>query len=307
MRFRTIALVFQLSILIQSLFGQAPRVTSGEIKHFENFKSKFVDAHTIDVWLPPGYSNKNAYTVLYMQDGQNLFDPKQNNYKQEWGLDETISALLKYGSLRKCIVVGIWNAGDKRHSEYLPQKPFETLTPLQQDSIYNTKHEAHVLFKEKIFSDNYLKFIVKELKPFIDSNFATLKDRGNTYIGGSSMGALISLYALCEYPNIFGGAACLSTHWPGIYTLNNNPIPDALIRYFKKQLPKSGNHKIYFDYGSKSLDTLYKPIQIKIDDIMKMKSYNLKSWITKEFPDADHTEKSWAKRVDIPIRFLLGT
>ena len=78
------------------------------------------------------------------------------------------------------------------------------------------------VFSGKIQSDNYLKFLVKELKPFIDSSFSTLKDQQNTFIAGSSMGGLISMYAICEYPLVFGGAACLSTHWPGIFTMINN-------------------------------------------------------------------------------------
>lgn len=307
MQFISYALALPLLFVHLSLYSQIPKAPSGEIKHFQNFKSKYVDSHSVDVWLPPGYSNKNSYTVLYMQDGQKLFDPSQNPDKQEWGLDETLTALINYGSFRKCIVVGIWSSSDKSSSEFLPQKPFESLSVGQRDSMYKSELKGHKVFTEQIFSDNYLKFLVRELKPFIDSNFATLKDRGNTYIGGSGMGALISLYALCEYPQIFGGAACLSTHWPGIYTLDNNPIPDAMIGYFKKQIPKAGNHKIYFDYGQKSLDSLYKPIQLKVDGIMKSKGYNLKSWITKEFPGADHSTGSWAKRVDIPLRFLLGS
>ena len=83
------------------------------------------------------------------------------------------------------------------------------------------------MFPVPVQSDAYLKFLVTELKPFIDSTFSVATDRSNTFIAGSSMGGLISMYAVCEYPAVFGGAACLSTHWPGIFTAENNPIPEA--------------------------------------------------------------------------------
>ncbi len=92
--------------------------------------------------------------------------------------------------------------------------------------------------------------MVNELKPFIDSNFATLGDQSNTFVAGSSMGGLISLYAVCEYPDVFGGAACLSTHWPGVFNSEHNPIPAAFIRYLESHLPSPVNHKLYFDYGT---------------------------------------------------------
>lgn len=98
-----------------------------------------------------------------------------------------------------------------------------------------------LFFAVPVRSDRYLEFLVKELKPFIDRNFSTRPDRSNTFIAGSSMGGLISLYAICEYPETFGGAACLSTHWPVLYSTENNPLPDALRRYMKKTPARSGH------------------------------------------------------------------
>ena len=158
---------------------------------------------------------------------------------------------------------------------------------------------------QRSITDNYLKIIVTELKPFIDSSFSTLSDQSNTFIAGSSMGGLISMYAICEYPKVFGGAACLSTHWTGIFTAENNPIPAAFMEYLQKHLPSSKNHKIYFDYGSETLDALYKPFQLQADQIMQQKGYTANNWITKEFIGADHSERSWNKRLDIPVLFLL--
>ena len=144
-----------------------------------------------------------------------------------------------------------------------------------------------------------------ELKPFIDSSFSVYTNQQNTFIGGSSRGGLISMYAICEYPEVFGGAGCLSTHWSGVYTNQRNMIPEIFYTYLSQHLPSPKTHKIYFDYGSLTLDSLYKPYQLKVDEIMKQKGYNSSNWITKEFPGENHSEKSWSKRLYIPILFLL--
>lgn len=298
--------IFLLFVITDSA-AQIPKVSNGTIKHFENFNSTLVAARNIDVWLPDGYSREKKYAVLYMQDGRALFDSTIMWNRQEWGADDVMGKLTAEKKIRDCIIVGIWNGEIRRHSEYFPQKPFESMTPGQQDSIYHaTRNETQLLFAEKIQSDNYLKFLVRELKPFIDSSFSTLKGKKNTFIAGSSMGGLISLYAICEYPRIFGGAACLSTHWPGIFDIENNPVPAAFMNYLKKHLPSPQNHKIYFDYGSKTLDSLYKPFQRQVDVIMQLKGYTSENWETKEIIGADHSEKSWNKRFDIPAMFLLG-
>ena len=152
---------------------------------------------------------------------------------------------------------------------------------------------------QKAESDEYLKFIVTELKPFIDANYATAANLSNTFIIGSSMGGLISLYAASEYPEVFGGAGCVSTHFP----LGEGVI----LEYMKKHLPSPKNHKIYFDYGTETLDAQYEPYQTEADKIMKKKGYKKdKNWITRKFPGEEHSEKSWRKRVDVPITFFLG-
>lgn len=157
----------------------------------------------------------------------------------------------------------------------------------------------------KLYSDLYLKFIVTELKPFIDKTFSAKRNQANTFIAGSSMGGLISIYAVCEYLKVFGGIACISTHWPGTFTVTNNPVPNALVNYLKKHLPNPKNHKIYFDCGDQTVDALYKPLHKNIDVVMKAKGYSTKNWITKFFPGKDHSEKSWAERLIIPLEFLL--
>ena len=278
----------------------------GKIRHIENFKSKYVDARNIDIWLPDGYSDSEKYAVLYMHDGQMLFDPETTWNKQAWEIDTIANQLIAENKIRKCIIVGIWNNGQKRHPEYFPQKPYSEFSNSQKEFISNDllkKGKINSVFSP--ISDNYLKFLVTELKPYIDATFSTKKDQANTFIAGSSMGGLISMYAICEYPKVFGGAACLSTHWTGIYQLLDNPIPDALLSYFKKNLPNPKNHKLYFDCGDKTLDSLYPTLQKRADIILTEQGYTPSHWSTQYFPGKDHSEKAWQERVQIPLEFLL--
>ncbi|MFY7965809.1 MAG: alpha/beta hydrolase, partial [Chitinophagaceae bacterium] len=258
--------------------AQIQKPSLGKIVRVDSFPSNYVTARNIDVWLPENYSTSKKYAVLYMHDGQMLFDSTITWNKQEWMVDETVSSLIKNKKIKDVIVVGVWNGGKTRHVDYFPQKPFESLSQAEQDSLYkkNRPNGASVFNEGKVQSDNYLKFLVKELKPRIDSLFSTLTNVQNTFIAGSSMGGLISMYAICEYPNVFGGAACLSTHWPGIFTVENNPIPQAFYTYLKAHLPNPKTHKIYFDYGTKTLDSLYKPLQQKVDSIMVTKGFTNK-------------------------------
>jgi len=237
-----------------------------------------------------------------MHDGQMLFDAETTWNNQEWKVDEIVSSLMHSGKIKNTIVVAIWNHSDIRHSDYFPNKPFKTLS---DEFLNNLTKNYPDLFKGGIQSDNYLKFIVKELKPFIDSNFSVYTDNKNTFIGGSSMGGLISMYAICEYPKIFGGAACLSTHWPGIMAYLNNPIPEAFFSYLEVNLPSNKTHKIYFDYGTKTLDEDYLPYQHRVDEVLKLKGYNHSNSRNLKFEDHDHSENSWNKRLQIPIEFLL--
>lgn len=269
-----------------------PEGVTGNLKRHERFNSKYVDPRNVDVWLPPGYQlNKSKrFPVVYMHDGQNLFDPKLSFIKVDWGVDETMTRLIDEGKIRAAIVVGVWNT-PKRFAEYMPQKPVvnSSVRPLKDISA---------LRRDQIVSDNYLKFLVTELKPFIDSMYRTRADRKNTFIMGSSAGALISAYAMSEYPNIFGGAGGISTHWP---------VGDGIvIDYLKNHLPDPGTHKFYFDFGTETLDAGYEPYQRKMDEVMRKAGYKEGSnWITRKFPGAEHSERAWRKRVDVPLTFFL--
>ena len=258
-----------------------------------NFISQFVPPRHVDVWLPENYNTQldQNYSVLYMHDGQNLFDPKTATHGQTWGVAEALANLRNRNAVRPTIIVGIFNTPN-RWAEYLPERPFNHPNGA---SLLN-KFKAYL--SQPISSDNYLKFIVEELKPAIDKAYRTKPNQEETFIMGSSMGGLISLYALCEYPDIFAGAACLSTHWPA--------VEEIILPYLAKALPQPGQHKLYFDYGTETLDALYEPLQKPVDAIMLGKRYTAgQDWLTRCFEGAEHNESAWRARVKLPLTFLL--
>lgn len=286
---------------------EIPEVSFGTIQRFDSLPSKYVAPRNVDVWLPEDYTVEKKYDVLYMQDGQMLFDSTTTWNKKEWGVDETVSRLTSAKKIRECIVVGIWNGQQLRHFEYFPQKAFEKIAKHKKDSIYDDILKNDPGYTGvKVQSDNYLKFLVEELKPLIDERYATNPEMEHTFIAGSSMGGLISMYAICEYPEVFGGAVCISTHWPGLFTLENNPVPAAFMEYLAETLPDPETHKLYFDHGTETLDALYPTIQKQADSIVMSKGYSRKNWKTKVYKGDDHSEDSWKRRLDVPLVFLLG-
>lgn len=307
-KIKTILLTFCFITIATNLFSQAmPTVSKGSIVRIDHLPSKYVDKRIVDVWLPEGYNKNKKYAVLYMQDGQMLYDSTITWNKKSWNINYTISKLINENKIKEVIVVGIWNGDKKRHAEYFPQKPFENLSTAQKNKIFDAvrSNNVSVFNNNAIYSDNYLKYIVQELKPYIDQQFSTYTNAKNTFIGGSSMGGLISMYAICEYPTIFGGAICMSTHWPGIFEMESNPIPAAFLNYLSTNLPSPKNHKLYFDCGDQTLDALYPPLQNKVDSVMRIKGFSEKNWMTKYFINQDHSEPSWSGRMNIPLAFLL--
>lgn len=288
-----------ISLVFTFVVKAQPVVSAGSVVRVKDFPSQYVLPRNVDVWLPPGYNASQKYPVLYMHDGQMLFDSTATWNKQEWQVDEVMGSLIRKGQVPATIVVGIWNIPEYRHADYFPAQPLRALPAALQDSI--TLREL----KGQVRSDQYLRFTVNELKPYIDSAFSTLIDRAHTFIAGSSMGGLISLYAICEYPKVFGGAACLSTHWIGSLLYSDPAIPAAFNEYLRTHLPSPATHRIYFDYGTATLDSLYPPHQQRVDITMRRKGFTAKNWQTQKFPGAAHTEKAWAARLTIPFRFLL--
>ncbi|MEO8820452.1 MAG: alpha/beta hydrolase-fold protein, partial [Ginsengibacter sp.] len=212
------------------------------------------------IYLPPNYTTgKKKYPVLYMHDGQNLFD-NATSYAGEWGVDEYLDSISKSGK-KEVIVVGIDNGLSKRMSEYNPWE-FENYG----------KGEG----------DKYVDFLVKTLKPFIDKHYRTLKSKPNTYIAGSSMGGLISLYAVLKYPKVFGGAGIFS---PAFWTAKG--IDSTVIADGKKV-----NSRLFFYAGGKEGDSMI-PDMKRIEKEMKEHS---KSPIKEMVGENEHhNEAAWRK------------
>ena len=284
------------------------KVDAGRLIDLGVVQSRYADARRVTVWLPSSYSAKGPrHAVLYMHDGQNLFDPETGYGGMEWNVDQTLDRLIREKQVRPTIVVAIWNT-PKRLQEYVPAKAFAHLPPNYTDRV-------RALYGGDPLSDGYLKFIVEELKPRIDREFRVKRDRANTAIMGSSMGGLISLYAINEYPKVFGAAGMVSTHWPLFLPANEGQsitdeeyevVSSAFERYLIPALPSPKSHKVYFDHGSETLDAVYARYQKRIDAIVAGRSYRQGvNWISRNFPGQAHNEKSWASRVDIPLRFLL--
>jgi len=267
---------------------------TGRLLRHEAFASREVAPRNIDVWLPPGYDRDPArrYPVLYMHDGQNLFDPASSYGGVDWDVDETMTRLIDGDHVREAIVVGIWNT-PARFGEYMPQKA--VVGPTVATGIDAFPPVAIGDMR----ADAYMGFLVEELKPFIDDRYRTLPGRDDTLAMGSSMGGLVSLYAIAEYPRVFGGVGAISTHWPA--------GDGAMVDWFAAHLPDPRTHRLYFDHGTATLDAAYAPYQLRMDAALRKAGYEQgRNWTTRRFEDAAHDERAWRARVECPLRFLLG-
>ncbi len=274
----------------------------GTLTRLQDFTPRSVENRFINVWTPPCYETETGkkYPVLYMHDGQNLFSKETAYAGEEWEVDETVTRLIREGKIPACIVVGIWNTS-LRFTEYAPYKPYLLM---KEETRKSLKDEFR--FESEPLSDEYITFIVHELKPYMDRNFRTLPGREHTFIAGSSMGGLISLYAISEYPRIFGGAACLSTHWPFRLKENSNEFTHAFVSYLEPRLNNLKGSKLYFDYGTATLDAWYEEHQVIIDSLFTTNGFDTRNFSSRKFEGHEHSEKSWRQRFDQPLIFLLG-
>ena len=211
------------------------------------------------IYLPEGYKKgRRKYPVMYMQDGQNLFDDF-TSFSGEWNIDETLDALIKTGT-PPCIVVGIDN-GPQRMTEYNPYT-FEKFG----------KGEG----------DKYLNFIAKTLKPFVDKHYRTLKARESTTIAGSSMGGLIAYYALLKHPETFGNAGIFS---PSFW------IADKI----KALTTTNGSKlkgKLFFYIGAKEGEDNVKNMEDIVQKLGVNSTANIYSVVD---PEGQHNEQAWRK------------
>ena len=192
---------FLLSFFSLSLLSKDVKISShnntekGMIEKIYDFQSNYVDSRPIYVWLPPNFDPKKKHDLLIMHDGQNLFDGTKTWNGQEWELDEWAAKLISENEISSFIILGIHNSGKKRWSDYFPEKAYSFIA----DSSYLGG------VKPELNADQYLKYIVKEVIPFIERKYLKSSYDYKKIIGGSSMGGLISMYAAFEYPNVFVG------------------------------------------------------------------------------------------------------
>ncbi|GEQ86147.1 esterase [Patiriisocius marinistellae] len=278
---------------------------TGKLHRFDSFASNFIIPRTVDVWLPENYSANKKYAVLYMNDGQDLFDPLVNKRKPEIEIDETITRLVSEEKIKDAIVVGIYNIPNERSEDYFPQKPIDLLPVKTKDSLLRLVRAFNKSFNFN--SDDYLKFLTQELKPYIDANYSTATDVTNTYIAGASMGGLISMYAVCEYPQIFGGAIGMSTHWVGAVPSDGNPIPPAFFNYMRKNLPPPDTHKFYFSFGTKGLDMFYTQYEDEVNNVFNERGYTTNNVFRNiKTEGGNHNVPSWQERFPEAVQMMIG-
>lgn len=244
----------------------------GKIELIKDFYSpELNNKRNIIIYLPPGYEkDTKSYPVLYLHDGQNLFDKKTAFVGVEWEIDETLDRMISNKEIEPLIVVGIYNNAD-RLSEYSPWYYEE--------------------YKQGGKGDKYLEFIVKTLKPFVDEKYRTISDKN--YIGGSSMGGLISLYGISKYPDVFSGAIVMS---PSFF-FGNSKIFD----FVDKNPPV--NSRIYLYVGGKESEN-----ERFLEEAIEMKKLleNLNVNVKYSFdPEGVHSEAFWAKRFPEAIKWIL--
>ena len=222
------------------------------------------------IYLPQDYATaKKKYPVLYMQDGQNLFDEYTSGFG-EWGVDECLDSLFQQG-VKECIVVGIDN-GPKRMSEYNPYefKPYGGGE-----------------------GDQYVDFLALTLKPFIDGHYRTLSGKKNTFVAGSSMGGLISFYAVLKYPKLFGGAGVFS---PAFWTAQG----------LGEAVSKDGSRirsRLYFYAGGKEGERMV-PDMKKIEE--QVRSLSHAKLYERVDAEARHNEPAWRKYFPEFYKWTIG-
>ena len=285
-RLRPLALILAAmvaSFVAGATSGQQSHTLTGDIHVHKSFHSKLLNNdRDVLVYLPPGYetSKGRRYSVLYLHDGQNLFDGATSFIPgQEWRVDETIQSLISTGQIEPLIVVGIYNTKD-RVNEYTP--------------VEDVKYKGGK-------ADLYGRMLVEELKPFIDGTYRTRKGAKHTGLGGSSLGGLVSLYLGLKYPQVFGRVAVLS---PSVW------FADKQIVHYVEALSKRPNLRIWMDTGTRegrntedAQNTLAN-VRLLRDTLVRKGWRPGKDLSYFEAEGAEHNERAWAARVEPILRFL---
>lgn len=253
---------------------------TGTLRLHKNLQSRFLEEQRdVIVYLPPEYNaaTDTRYPVLYLHDGQNLFDAATAFAGNEWGLDELAEELISKDEIEALIIVGIYNAGPKRMAEY-----------------------THVRDRRGRGgrAKRYAKLIVEDLKPFIDSEYRTLTDKDHTALGGSSLGGLVTLYLGLHHPNIFGKLIVMS---PSVWWANRAILRE--VRSLKKKLPQ----KIWLDIGTCEGSNPEYCVQDArmLRDALIAKGWKLgDDFRFVEDEGAGHNEKAWGFRMADALKFL---
>jgi S-formylglutathione hydrolase FrmB len=264
----------------------------GRLVYWTDVHSAFLArSRHVEIWLPPGYDDQPAtrYPVLYMQDGQNLFDPRITFGGVDWGVDEAVTRLIERGVIPPVIVVGVWNSAD-RFAEYSPW------------------HGAA----------RYARFLIEELMPRINAAFRTKTGPGNTAAMGSSMGGLMSFYLATHHPEVFGACGCLSSHFPlseawvapFLHDSTAPAHPDTvpyIVHDIAAGLRAPAGARYWFDYGGVGLDSTYGPTHAAVRAwLLAQGRIEGRDFVVRSYPGASHSETAWRARLDDPLTFLFG-
>lgn len=303
--FNILAIVFTVGLFTVFSASAAnkklPQTNPGKLVRHIIYSPQLKQKINVDIWLPPGYNKKSAkrYPVIYMHDGQNLYDPKTTWNHQAWEMDSVAGALISAHKIPAPIIVGVHSIQESRVPDLMPRKVLEYIPDERTDSMQWDNKEY------PLRGDLYARFITHSVKPIVDKAYNTMPDRDHTFVMGSSMGGLMSLYMLCEYPEIFGGAGCLSTHWIGKHP--EGVFPHAFRDYLVDNLPRDGHHKLYFDHGTTTVDAQYGPWEDMMIDYILSQGYTLHGTLERYVAQgAAHNENFWKRRVSRPLTFLLN-
>ncbi|MDG5487039.1 alpha/beta hydrolase-fold protein [Sphingomonas sp. BGYR3] len=281
-----------------------PADRNGTLVQVQPIASRHTASPRLTLWLPRGYpAPRTRYRVLYMPDGQNLFDPKLSGYGKVWGADVTAQRLIDEGAAKPFIIVGTWNAEGDRYRTYLPDSLYRAAKGQERAEMVRSADSKPVI------SAGYLRYLTSELKPWVDRNYRTLPGPSDTAIMGSSMGGLISVEALAKYPRVFGRAGALSIHWPmgDPRTMNSEGAGMKALwkTYLTRTLGAPRGRRLWIDRGTATLDQYYGPYFERGVESLKAAGWRQgKDFRAEVYHGTEHDERAWAERLDEVLAWL---
>ena len=291
-------------IVAPPAMAREPDSSGGRLLDYDRVVATGLPPQRLTIWLPPGYdSGHRRYPVLYMHDGQNLFDPARAVFGKSWHADRAMLTAMAHGRVRPHIIVGIGAPGADRWRQYLPQDAYAAASPALQA-------EMTAMGQGAVVSQAYLDWLTGPLKQWIDASFRTLPDRDHTAVAGSSMGGLMSCYAFLRRPEVYGRAACISSHWPATDPTRVAGARPELIglwtALFDSHLGQPNGRRLWLDHGTATLDQFYAPYQDAVDARIAAAGWRKGTdWESRTYPGAEHEENAWAARLPEVLVWLL--